>query len=227
MRAKDLILWGPEIGRVASEEFARLGPRAAELKRLLNYLPMVSNRGWDVARRAMAENPRDIGMASNIAWNAVKDIDPLSPDPSTYGRYSQLIRATHDFDDFHRGMGAHRYGAGYAGKNALVAEAVSDLIGPETYNTLVTPLDAARTFSRLQYNMAPRLKERFSQLANNLDPVFPEDFRALNRLVLDAENQNPILEALRYMGFEGTLSQRIKDAEALLDIQRGGGTVFL
>lgn len=207
--ANYLVRWMPDIVEATADDIARFGPNAAQVRGLLNYLPTMSNDALqlssEVSRAANAAGRSGWDRANSAAWDADRK------DAFNVARREAWGAARH----------AGRSKDLQAADDAAMGEVVSDLITPEQYHILTSPLNVVRTLQERMGLMLPDLQGPFVRMVTQLRPVLPEDILAVERLS-GSPNVDALLEMLRGMSEGQPLARRIKAAETMYRAGRGG-----
>jgi len=170
----------------SADDLKRFGPKAAQVRSLLDFIPTMSDDAAEVSRIALA-----------AAYNA--------PGSATHSaaRYAAMD-AAHNA----AAQGAARKAAMDAAKNvarnaamdAGSAEAVGDLITPKIYRTLTNPLAAGREADRVNMNAPENFMDIIRGLGERNLIVNPQDVRSARKLAgLSEYERGQVLEFMNAM----------------------------
>jgi hypothetical protein len=172
-----LVRWLPKLAVASARDTARFGPNAARVRSLLDFLPAMSNDAYEVGRAAM-------GAADDAAMGAARR---AADDAAMGAARRRAYDAARDDSSWVAGDAAYDGGMG-AAENAATGEVLSDLISPENYRILTSPLATGRAVDVL----APRYKNtQFRELLQELAPnsviAQPADVLGVGRIARSPE----------------------------------------
>ena len=202
--ALQLIKWGKKIIPATADEIAEFGPNATRVRALINMVGGLSDDSIRAAGNAEQYTRPLMREAEQSLLADVPKYRSLTNPAFSYAadRAGRLINQQDAI--------AAQHAAGIAAS----AEAVGDLITPQTYRTLTNPIAAARRFDMT----VPNAPEGFTNIARSLGErgliTAPKDIELARRvsmlspdmqqvyLNLLGEGTDPaqLLQALRLMG---------------------------
>ena len=163
-----LVQWLPKAVEASADDIAQLGPNAARVRSLLDFLPGISDEAASLANTIDRRVPAVINRKA--AYFAARDAGRPNPLANVSG-FGDLVH------------GAAR--SAYFGENA------SDLLDPATYRALTNPLAAARATdllrSRPRYQGTPFL-ETVQNLATRGAITGPRDVVRAGRIARQPED---------------------------------------
>jgi len=203
-KALHLINWGKKIIPATADEIARLGPNATRVRALINMVGDLSDNAIKTAGNARQyTRPLMLEAEQSLLANVPKYRSISNPAFSDAAdRAGRLINQQDAIS------------AQHAAGIAASAEAVGDLITPQTYRTLTNPIAAARRFDMT----VPNAPEGFTNIARSFGErgliSAPKDIELARRVSmlppamqqvyfnLLGEGTDPaqLIQALRLMG---------------------------
>jgi hypothetical protein len=176
--ALHLMRLGKNLVPATDSEIRRLGPNAARVKAVLNMAWRQSDDAMAVAEDAWRPH-------GDVLGKAYRDVENTVFDPNDGRRWEQLGRAEALGSDLGDDWG-DGYHTGMPYTAAAVSESASDLISPETYRALTSPIAAGSRFERT-VDTAP---EGFTAIVRNLGErgliTGPQSVEAARRLSMES-----------------------------------------